>query len=348
MTEARGPAPPRVRVRARIHGRVQGVWFRGATAEEARRQGVDGWVRNCAGGAVEAVFEGRPEAVAALVAFVRKGPPAARVERVELGEESPAGERGFAIRRGDDPPRGLLRRKEVGARGRPGVSMPRTAMLFAPPQPPLPLPAEGTVVIGRSKAADLTLTDPDTSRRHAKIVCGGGSYVVHDLLSTNGTWINGARVEEEQKLEPGDRIQVGSTDITFCQVDADPGLVAEPGEEAQTLFVERSTSGETFRGDLGEIPTFAVLQILEMGRKTGALVIDSDGACGRLWLQRGDPVHAQTKGQVGFDAAVALVNAQAGRFHFEPDPEPPARTIEATVTQLLLEASRMLDEGLTS
>jgi len=79
----------RVRVRARIRGRVQGVWFRGATAEEARRQGVDGWVRNCADGAVEAVFEGRPESVDAVVAFV---------ESVELGEEAPAGETGFSIR----------------------------------------------------------------------------------------------------------------------------------------------------------------------------------------------------------------------------------------------------------
>ena len=88
----------RVRVRARIRGRVQGVWFRGATAEEARRQGVDGWVRNCADGAVEAVFEGRPESVDAVVAFVRRGPPAARVESVELGKEAPAGETGFSIR----------------------------------------------------------------------------------------------------------------------------------------------------------------------------------------------------------------------------------------------------------
>jgi acylphosphatase len=97
MSDAKA-SPARVRVRARIRGRVQGVWFRGATADEARRQGVDGWVRNCADGAVEAIFEGRPESVAALVAFVRRGPPAARVESVELGEESPAGETGFSIR----------------------------------------------------------------------------------------------------------------------------------------------------------------------------------------------------------------------------------------------------------
>ena len=98
MSDASGAAPPRVRVRARIHGRVQGVWFRGATVEEARRQGVDGWVRNSPDGYVEAVFEGPPASVAAMVAFVRRGPPAARVERVDLGEEAPTGEQGFAIR----------------------------------------------------------------------------------------------------------------------------------------------------------------------------------------------------------------------------------------------------------
>jgi pSer/pThr/pTyr-binding forkhead associated (FHA) protein len=224
--------------------------------------------------------------------------------------------------------------------------MARTAMLFAPPQPPLTLPAEGSVIIGRSREADLRLADPDTSRRHAKIVCESGRFTIQDLVSTNGTWVNDTRVDEHV-LRPGDRLEIGSQEIVFCVVEADPGLVAEPGEEAQTLFVERSTSAApSFRGELAEIPAFAVLQILELGRKTGMLQIDSDGSSGRLWLQRGDPIHAQTKGQVGFDAAVALVNAQTGRFQFEPDPQAPGRTIEATVTQLLLEASRLLDEGL--
>src|SRR5262245_49096824 len=104
--------------------------------------------------------------------------------------------------------------------------MARTAMLFAPPQPPMTLPAEGTVVIGRSREVELRLADPDTSRRHAEIRCSGGRCFVHDLLSTNGTWINGNRADEHE-LQPGDRIEVGSTEIVFCVVDADPGVVAE-------------------------------------------------------------------------------------------------------------------------
>lgn len=218
-------------------------------------------------------------------------------------------------------------------------------MLFAPPQPPLALPVEGEIVIGRSKAADLRLMDPDTSRRHAKIVCGDSKCVVHDLASTNGTWINGARVSA-QALKPGDRITIGSQEIAFCEVEVDASLILDAGDEAQTQFVERSTSAESFRGDLAEIPAFAVLQILEMGRKSGVLTIDSDGACGKLWLRGGDPIHAEVKNQAGFDAAVSLVNSKTGRFVFEPDAKPLKATIEATVTQLLLEASRLLDEGL--
>lgn len=102
MSEAPPPDAARVRVRLVIRGRVQGVWFRGATAEQAQRHGVDGWVCNRDDGAVEAVFEGAPEAVAAIAAFARRGPPGARVVQVEEQAEAPRGERGFAIQRARD------------------------------------------------------------------------------------------------------------------------------------------------------------------------------------------------------------------------------------------------------
>lgn len=87
----------RIRRCVRVRGLVQGVWFRDSTRIEARRHGVDGWVRNCHDGSVEAVFEGPPEAVAALVAWCGRGPPAARVENVECHEEAPENLRGFGI-----------------------------------------------------------------------------------------------------------------------------------------------------------------------------------------------------------------------------------------------------------
>ncbi len=87
-----------IRRRVLVHGRVQGVWFRGATQAEARALGVAGWVRNRADGSVEAVFEGEPEAVAQLLAFCRRGPRAARVDRVEEFPEPPEGLSTFTVR----------------------------------------------------------------------------------------------------------------------------------------------------------------------------------------------------------------------------------------------------------
>jgi acylphosphatase len=81
-----------------VRGRVQGVWFRGATREEALRRGVDGWVRNRSDGAVEGRFEGPAAAVEQLVAFCRAGPPGARVADVEVSATAPEGLSGFQIR----------------------------------------------------------------------------------------------------------------------------------------------------------------------------------------------------------------------------------------------------------
>ena len=81
-----------------VHGRVQGVWFRGSTELEARAAGLAGWVRNRPDGTVEAVFEGPEEAVARLVAYCRQGPRSARVDRLEEFEEPPEGLSGFRVR----------------------------------------------------------------------------------------------------------------------------------------------------------------------------------------------------------------------------------------------------------
>ena len=77
-------------------GHVQGVFFRDSTRREAERRGVTGWARNTAEGTVEAVFEGAPDAVDALVDFVRRGPGHARVSRVDVVEEEPEGLSGFS------------------------------------------------------------------------------------------------------------------------------------------------------------------------------------------------------------------------------------------------------------
>lgn len=74
----------------RVRGRVQGVGFRYALRREAERVGVRGWVRNRRDGTVEAVLQGDAEPVARLVAWARRGPPAARVEALHESDAEPA------------------------------------------------------------------------------------------------------------------------------------------------------------------------------------------------------------------------------------------------------------------
>jgi acylphosphatase len=69
-----------------IFGRVQGVGYRESLRAEAVAAGCTGWVRNRTDGSVEAVIEGAAEAVADMVAWARRGPPTARVDRIQVGE----------------------------------------------------------------------------------------------------------------------------------------------------------------------------------------------------------------------------------------------------------------------
>jgi len=86
------------RVRVRIRGRVQGVFFRAEARVRAESLGVAGWIRNADDGSVEAVFEGDDEQLESMVEWCRRGPSGARVEEVEVGREEPAGEIGFQFR----------------------------------------------------------------------------------------------------------------------------------------------------------------------------------------------------------------------------------------------------------
>lgn len=88
-----------VRAHVIIDGRVQGVFFRHFTREEASRLGVTGWVKNRPDGQVEAIFEGDETAVQRMLEWCHKGPPYAVVRKVDTNWEEYGGEfEGFSIR----------------------------------------------------------------------------------------------------------------------------------------------------------------------------------------------------------------------------------------------------------
>ena len=87
-----------VRRRVIVHGWVHGVGFRVFVARAAQSRGVAGWVQNRPDGSVEAVLEGEPDPVEAVVGLCRTGPRAADVARVETADEQPEGLRRFDVR----------------------------------------------------------------------------------------------------------------------------------------------------------------------------------------------------------------------------------------------------------
>jgi acylphosphatase len=74
----------KARLHVLIEGRVQGVFFRASTRDEARARGLAGWTRNLPDGRVEALFEGTQSLVEGMLTWCRKGPPYAHVDHVEV------------------------------------------------------------------------------------------------------------------------------------------------------------------------------------------------------------------------------------------------------------------------
>ncbi|MFY9265682.1 MAG: FHA domain-containing protein [Solirubrobacterales bacterium] len=73
----------------------------------------------------------------------------------------------------------------------------------------------GGLSLGRDKPADVIVEDPFASSRHARIFARGPYNFVEDLGSTNGTFLNGSRVDSPRRLSPGDRITIGDTEFRY-------------------------------------------------------------------------------------------------------------------------------------
>jgi len=220
-----------------------------------------------------------------------------------------------------------------------------TFMLFCPPLPPLRL-GQGTATIGRHPDCELNLRMDDVSRRHAEVRFEDGHYHVSDLGSTNGTFVNGEPVEGSRALSPGDRIEVGENAVTFCEIGGG-AMFPSHDLDARTVIFDRPSEPAAeaeLRGELREIPCAPLFQLLEMNRSTGRLDVQTPRSAATVWFESGHPVHAISDKHAGFDALLALVSLREGRFVFSAGEMAPEKTIQASVTEVLMEACRIEDE----
>jgi pSer/pThr/pTyr-binding forkhead associated (FHA) protein len=214
-----------------------------------------------------------------------------------------------------------------------------------------PLEEKREIIVGRSSDLDMVLVEEMVSRRHARIQLVDGSVNIDDLGSTNGTFVNGERVTHAE-LQEGDRVLIGSNILKVVATDS-TGPIGSTMEGVQTRAVTRTaTSDARMSGSLEEIPLPDLLQLFGTSRKTGTLVVSSEGKVGRIHLRAGlvHFVEAETDdGEPlpveGLKFAYRMISWERGIFELTPeDPrkfEPP---LDLNVQEILMEGFRQKDE----
>jgi pSer/pThr/pTyr-binding forkhead associated (FHA) protein len=215
--------------------------------------------------------------------------------------------------------------------------------------------AEGQeIVIGRSSELDMVLVEEMVSRKHARIALTDGTISIEDLGSTNGTFVNGEKVQQGS-LREGDRVLIGTNILKVVAAPQD----AEARANLKAMAVGRVTAKQQpgarsteeaprMSGILEEIPLPDLLQLFGTSRKAGVLVLRSAGREGRIYLNEGRIRFAEFEGVAGVPPLKALYRMlgwQTGSFALDP---PDTREFEGGVDvsaqEVLMEGFRQQDE----
>ena len=214
--------------------------------------------------------------------------------------------------------------------------------------------AEGQeIVIGRSSELDMVLVEEMVSRKHARIALSGGTISIEDLGSTNGTFVNGEKVQQGT-LREGDRVLIGTNilKVVSAPVDADAraSLKAMAGVGRVTAKQQSGRADEAPRmsGNLEEIPLPDLLQLFGTSRKAGVLILRSSGREGRIFLNEGRIRFAEFDGMPHVPPLKALyrmLSWATGSFALDP---PENREfeggIDVSAQEVLMEGFRQHDE----
>ena len=138
----------------------------------------------------------------------------------------------------------------------------------------------------------MVLVEDMVSRRHAKITVNGDTITIQDLGSTNGTFVNGERIER-MTLNDGDRVLIGTSIIKLVTTDgpAAPQRCRRSSLE-EVAAGRRTNQVRSMSGAIDEVPLPDLLQLFGSSRKTGVLVIKTDTDVGKIFLERGSIVFA--------------------------------------------------------
>ena len=210
-----------------------------------------------------------------------------------------------------------------------------------------PLPENGEIVIGRSSELDMVLVEDMVSRRHAKITVTNGQIFIQDLGSTNGSFVNGEKIKRA-KLSEGDRILIGTSIIKVVATEGGSEVKDARERLEQVAGARRTSQVRTMTGDIGEVPLPDLLQLFSASKKSGVLVVRSDHATGKLFLDKGQVVYATINDNFDVNPLKSfnrILQWAQGTFDMEaPEEREFLDPIQLSTEGLLMEAMRQLDE----
>ncbi len=208
-----------------------------------------------------------------------------------------------------------------------------------------PLPANREIVVGRSSELDMVLVEDMVSRRHAKIIVSDDQIVIQDLGSTNGTFVNGEKIKRA-KLNEGDRILIGTSIIKL--VAADPAQAGASLQKMEQQARSRATQPRTMSGSIDEVPLPDLMQLFSTSKKSGVLVVRTDDAEGKIFLEKGAIVFGSVNDQEDVPPLKSLIRIltwEHGSFDMDPAVERDFPTkLDMSTEGILMEAFRQIDE----
>jgi pSer/pThr/pTyr-binding forkhead associated (FHA) protein len=208
------------------------------------------------------------------------------------------------------------------------------------------------IVIGRSSDLDMVLVEEMVSRKHARISLTNGVINIEDLGSTNGTFVNGEKVQKGTLAE-GDRVLIGTNILKVIAniaegEAADPKAVAAGRVTAKQRMSRPSEEPPRMTGNLEEIPLPDLLQLFGTSRKDGVLVLRTPQREGRIYLHEGRIRFAQIENAPSvapLKAIYRMLEWRSGVFELDP-PEKREfeQGVDVTAQEVLMEGFRQQDE----
>jgi hypothetical protein len=211
-----------------------------------------------------------------------------------------------------------------------------------------PLPSDRKVVVGRASDHDKVLVEDMVSRRHAQIMAVDGGLMIQDLGSTNGTFVNGEKIQKA-RVQEGDRILIGTSILKVVSGAGVEVTAKQAREQLAAAQQAHRTTTLQMEGELSEVPIPDLLQLFATSKRTGMLHVVGPLGDGKIYLRDGNIFYASIDDDHDLGpmkALCRLVGWDEGQFQFEKltDQDEFMLELEDSTENLLAQALHQLEE----